>query len=464
MPIPQPSTTKRIATGFILLMAFSFSQDIISSGLCPGFSYERDCASGYSVVDTTLHEAVISGNIVQVKRLLFNGCDINAVDEKGWTPLDYANKRNRKEVKQLLLELGAVTYQKKIGNLREGPHVLLGDSGSMEVVYLNHDAGSSHTTLERALYKEVDFPVTLGNVTIEKTDIERVATDTYPAGHFDGVSRILVVGDIHGILDGVWNLLVNNGVMDSKGNWSWGDGHLVFVGDVFDRGSKVTEALWLIYSLSRQAEKHGGRVHFILGNHEPMIFKQDYRYVTDDYYSICDNLGLSYSDLFNEKTLLGRWLRNMPVLIRINGYGVVHAGISEEVLSMELPLDTINKIIWQFHNGREETRNTVIREKLLGSAGLLWYRGFVTNSEGSESSELLTVEKALDFYGVSKLIIGHTEVDSISTFFDQKIIDVNIPKRNREMPDQALLITTEGISVVGEDGGVKKIGGQSGKM
>jgi len=86
---------------------------------------------------------------------------------------------------------------------------------------------------------------------------------------YNDVSRIMALSDIHGEYEHLCEILINSGVVDDKLYWVWGDGHLVIVGDVFDRGDKVTECLWLIYRLETEAKKYGGRVHFLLGNHEP---------------------------------------------------------------------------------------------------------------------------------------------------------------------------------------------------
>ena len=34
------------------------------------------------------------------------------------------------------------------------------------------------------------------------------------------------------------------GIIDKNLNWKFGKGHLVVLGDIFDRGSMVTEVLW----------------------------------------------------------------------------------------------------------------------------------------------------------------------------------------------------------------------------
>ena len=64
--------------------------------------------------DTALHGAVIRGSEPLVRFLLEQGADLEAVNEKGWTPLTiaegvfYSNTGKRfPEMETLLLELGA---------------------------------------------------------------------------------------------------------------------------------------------------------------------------------------------------------------------------------------------------------------------------------------------------------------------------------------------------------------------
>ncbi len=88
--------------------------------------------------------------------------------------------------------------------------------------------------------------------------------------HYDLPARMLVLSDIEGDFTAFKMILKGAKVIDDSFNWSFGDGHLVLVGDYFDRGLNVTECLWLIYKLETEAEAYGGKVHFILGNHEIM--------------------------------------------------------------------------------------------------------------------------------------------------------------------------------------------------
>src|ERR1041384_7290393 len=72
---------------------------------------------------------------------------------------------------------------------------------------------------------------------------------------------IFVVADTHGEFEILAQMLTSQKVVDSRLRWSFGRGHLVVLGDVFDRGPNHLEILWLLYGLEAQAEKAGGGVH-----------------------------------------------------------------------------------------------------------------------------------------------------------------------------------------------------------
>ncbi len=93
--------------------------------------------------------------------------------------------------------------------------------------------------------------------------------------------RIAVVSDIHGNYNHLVTLLSNHRIIDNNSNWIWGDGHLVINGDIFDRGPGVTECLWLIKKLEKQAEESEGKIHYLLGNHELMVLERNFMSVHD---------------------------------------------------------------------------------------------------------------------------------------------------------------------------------------
>ena len=103
---------------------------------------------------------------------------------------------------------------------------------------------------------------------------------------------IFVVADTHGEYEILASMLKAQHVVDGKLRWSFGRGHLVVLGDVFDRGAHQTEILWLIYELEAEARKAGGGVHFVLGNHEAMELQGDLRYLNPRYRETTQLLGV----------------------------------------------------------------------------------------------------------------------------------------------------------------------------
>lgn len=67
--------------------------------------------------------------------------------------------------------------------------------------------------------------------------------NSVPPAEYQNVSKIFAISDIHGEYEMMVDILRNGGVIDDKLLWTWGDGHLVVDGDVFDRGDMVTESL-----------------------------------------------------------------------------------------------------------------------------------------------------------------------------------------------------------------------------
>lgn len=79
-----------------------------------------------------------------------------------------------------------------------------------------------------------------------------------------------VIGDIHGYHDTLVRLLDNAGLARG-GHWSGGEARLLFMGDIFNRGPDGIEVLELIMQLQCEAEKAGGWVETLVGNHDLLL-------------------------------------------------------------------------------------------------------------------------------------------------------------------------------------------------
>jgi hypothetical protein len=108
------------------------------------------------------------------------------------------------------------------------------------------------------------------------------ATAPAPAlaqSEWSGVERVVAIGDLEGAYEKYLDMLRTAGLIDDRGDWIGGRAHLVQLGDVPDRGPNSRAIMDHLMRLERQAQRAGGRVHALIGNHEAMNVEGDLRYV-----------------------------------------------------------------------------------------------------------------------------------------------------------------------------------------
>ncbi|GAA5933032.1 hypothetical protein JCM3775_005294 [Rhodotorula graminis] len=94
--------------------------------------------------------------------------------------------------------------------------------------------------------------------------------------------RIVALGDVHGDLPAAMSILRRAGLVDLKGHWTGQDAILVQTGDIVDRGPDTIALYRFFQGLRPQAEKAGGALVSLMGNHEMMNYLGDWRYVTKE--------------------------------------------------------------------------------------------------------------------------------------------------------------------------------------
>ena len=250
------------------------------------------------------------------------------------------------------------------------------------------------------------------------------AADALPAP-----ARIVALSDIHGQYGLVRQLLRANGVIDAGDRWSLGRDTLVVAGDVFDRGPQVTEALWLLYDLQRQAAEVGGAVHFVLGNHETMVLYDDLRYVNPKYLRVAELLGHAYPALHGPDTVIGQWLRSQPVLLRVGDTLFMHGGIAPQNLDLvERQAETNADYRRSLGLAKAEVRQDPVFSRLYdGKTSPIWYRGYF-NGE----LDTAQVVALADRLGVKRIVVGHTSMDHVSSFHGGRVIAIDSSIKNGE--------------------------------
>src|SRR5688572_6646429 len=187
-------------------------------------------------------------------------------------------------------------------------------------------------------------------------------------------ANLFILSDIEGNFSALRKLLQANKIITEDFKWQFNNGHLVLIGDFFDRGEQVTELLWFIYSLEEKAKDAGGYVHFILGNHEIMNLSADLRYVNKKYLENAGLLDQKYSSLYDENSELGRWLRTKNIVERIGDFLFTHGGISGAVNNLNLSIRDINNLARPYYADTNYNYSDKTSDILFSDLGPFWYR------------------------------------------------------------------------------------------
>lgn len=375
-----------------------------------------------------IHFAAKSKKRDVVELLISKGANINVINKDGFTPLDFATIYKRESTMEMIKKLGGETFYKPLPDIIEGPFFKFSDD-TIIGYYFKHNSESGKTFISDTAFSS---EVTIVNGWDGDKSIYNISVNEKSDWNYTSVAKILAIGDIHGQYQRLVDNLKANGVIDDELNWIYGDAHLVFVGDIFDRGDKVTECLWLIQKLESQAVKANGMVHYLLGNHEKMILKNDIRYIAPKYYSLCYNSETEFKDIYDQNTFMGQWLRNKNAIVKIDDILFAHAGLSQTIADSNYSIQEINKYISDILYDRSNLKQESI-DLLMRSEGPIWYRGYFRDTS-------LDVKSILSKYNANYIVVGHTEVDTLNFINNYPVIGINIPLWNKNVPNQALLI------------------------
>jgi calcineurin-like phosphoesterase family protein len=261
--------------------------------------------------------------------------------------------------------------------------------------------------------------------------------------------RIVAIGDIHGAYDRFVAILRAASLIDTRDRWIGNKTVFVQTGDIVDRGPDSRKAIDLVRKLERDAQRAGGRVYALLGNHELSRLVDDWRYVSMGEFEAFKNgdstnlreraitlfsaeaekqakaagkpfdgdayrqnflkqIPLGYLEMrqaFGPMGDYGKWVRARPAVARINGILFMHGGISSTVAPMGC-----------------EGINAAVRKDLLAApvpieqvpmlfsasdTGPLWYRGLANEPEAQLAPTLDTILMQMR---ARAIVIGHTTV------------------------------------------------------
>lgn len=340
----------------------------------------------------------------------------------------------------------------------DGPYVLYDSLGRLRMVSVSKEG-----VLKDTVYAGMPGQVTF-TVTPEKVDHPfEVTLHAFkrPQWKSSQPAKILVLSDPHGDFKSFISILEGMKVVDRDYRWSFGANRLVIIGDVFDRGVDVLPIYWLIYKLEQEAADAGGEVCFMLGNHEEMVLRNDLRYAKGKYLNLAKQLGVAYPELWNEASELGRWLRTRNLIQQFGTNLFVHAGFSTDFLKLKKSVEEINAETSASLGLTKQARTdkSPLSDFIFKTSGPFWYRGMVRSDDKYLPIPLTDVNKLLKRYKARRIFVGHTIFDDITTFYNKRVVAVNVDnKENWEKKrGRGVLLEGDSVFVIYDSGKLEKI-------
>jgi calcineurin-like phosphoesterase family protein len=327
-----------------------------------------------------------------------------------------------------------------------------------------------------------------------------------------GSGRSVVIGDLNGAYEVLVEILRGTGLLDRQLSWSGGKDELVQVGDLFNRGGGAVRALRLLLKLRRQAQRVGGRVTVLLGNHEVMTALRHEGYCTvEEYLSFAtaaerrawpDKVRRAMRRLLRQRAggvllpieprleawkiehapgrvamrralgpraALGKALRALPIIYLSGDALFVHGGLMPRWAELGADgLQALAREDWATARGalwRLSKRDSLFR----AADGPLWNRSLVRGGARARAE----LERTLALVGAKRMIVGHSQTGSlprgqagrILVLAQGKLIDVDVGLSEApHAPRTALIIegprglewTPEGTRVLWTSRGVKQ--------
>jgi hypothetical protein len=269
-------------------------------------------------------------------------------------------------------------------------------------------------------------------------------TPAVPGAVFDTPADTLILSDIEGNVRFLDAALASLSVTDAQGNWRYGQNHLVIAGDAVDRGRDVFAVLWRLYTLSLQAQDAGGAVHLLLGNHEQYLLRGNTSRANRDHLYALSRMG-GQAEAFGPDTLIGRWLRLQPVIIKSGRTVVAHGGVNPLVADAGFTINNLNSAMRRYWSGDMPGKAEL--DAVVGPAGVTQYRGYL--EDGQERYTRATSDQigdVLAHFGAKTIVVGHTLVDGVTPLHGGKVwaVDVN---SNTARPEALLLRNGEPVVV-----------------
>lgn len=218
------------------------------------------------------------------------------------------------------------------------------------------------------------------------------------------MSKIYVIGDIHGYHDKLTAVLQATGLITDAGQWCGDDATLWFMGDYTDRGPDGIAVIELVMRLQMETEADGGRVVALLGNHDIQLLAAHrfrHRPSTGPGKTFLTDWQRN-GGVANDLALLNRrhieWLSNLPLMALEAGRLLIHAD-AQLYVEYGDSVDAVNDTFYDLLHSDDD----LAWDKVLSQFSE--HRAFY--------QQVPRVLDLLERFGGQQVIHGHTPINSV---------------------------------------------------
>jgi hypothetical protein len=222
------------------------------------------------------------------------------------------------------------------------------------------------------------------------------------------VTAVHVIGDVHGQLKKLRELLRGAELIDEDETWGGGESALCLMGDLVNHGPEGIGAVELVMRLQHQAATAGGRVQVLLGNHDVLLLAA-HRFGTgpipgqdESFRHLWRESGGQAADLERITQDHVRWLSSLPAMAREGEHLFAHA----------------DALLYARYGQSIEQVNQVITALLQGDDAASWFQlleefdehqAFVDATTGSDRARAF-----LRHFGGERIVHGHTPISKMT--------------------------------------------------
>jgi hypothetical protein len=188
-----------------------------------------------------------------------------------------------------------------------------------------------------------------------------------------------------------------------------------------------------------------------------MALTGDHRYLNDKYSYFTKYTWMNYFQLFEKNTVLGKWLRSQNIIVRINDYLFLHAGISPQFALYDYAFSDINLRIQKFLNSDGRIEKGSPEDIILGPVGPQWYRGYGYSNGNYPEVTQGFIDSYLNSKGLKRMIVGHNEQSAITANYEGRVVSADVAIDEGGKSAQGLLISGDKIFRCLSDGTKERI-------